>query len=162
MKENLELADHKVIKKFSFSINTPYEVKVIGEGPYNTSSSSYNLVPDFTGDTEAQARAAAAKLGLSVTFKGSGGRVISQSFPSNKRTDLVKGNIVLTLSGSETTTEKDTKKDTTKTEDKKTETKGDSSNTSIDKENTDTGNKDDIPKEDIPKDDTTKPGDKTE
>ena len=29
MKENLELADHKVIKKFSFSINNPYEVKVI-------------------------------------------------------------------------------------------------------------------------------------
>ena len=121
MKENLELADHKVIKKFSFSINNPYEVKVIGEGPYNTSNGSYNLVPDFTGDTEAQARAAAAKLGLSVTFKGSGGHVISQNFPANKRTDLVKGNIVLTLSGSESTSS-DTKKDTTtKTDDKKTD-----------------------------------------
>ena len=135
MKENLELADHKVIKKFSFSINNPYEVKVIGEGPYNTSNGSYNLVPDFTGDTEAQARAAAAKLGLSVTFKGSGGRVISQSFPANKRTDLVKGNIVLTLSGSESTSS-DTKKDTTtKTDDKKTDNNKNNNNISDNKNN---------------------------
>ena len=135
MKENLELADHKVIKKFSFSINNPYEVKVIGEGPYNTSNGSYNLVPDFTGDTEAQARAAAAKLGLSVTFKGSGGRVISQSFPANKRTDLVKGNIVLTLSGSESTSS-DTKKDTTtKNDDKKTDNNKNNNNISDNKNN---------------------------
>lgn len=150
MKENLELADHKVIKKFSFSINNPYEVKVIGEGPYNTSNGSYNLVPDFTGDTEAQARAAAAKLGLSVTFKGSGGRVISQSFPANKRTDLVKGNIVLTLSGSESTSS-DTKKDTTtKTDDKKTDNNKNNNNisdnnnssTKDDKDNNNNNNKD--------------------
>lgn len=135
MKENLELADHKVIKKFSFSINNPYEVKVIGEGPYNTSNGSYNLVPDFTGDTEAQARAAAAKLGLSVTFKGSGGHVISQSFPANKRIDLVKGNIVLTLSGSESTSS-DTKKDTTtKTDDKKTDNNKNNNNISDNKNN---------------------------
>lgn len=135
MKENLELADHKVIKKFSFSINNPYEVKVIGEGPYNTSNGSYNLVPDFTGDTEAQARSAAAKLGLSVTFKGSGGRVISQSFPANKRTDLVKGNIVLTLSGSESTSS-DTKKDTTtKNDDKKTDNNKNNNNISDNKNN---------------------------
>lgn len=140
MKENLELADHKVIKKFSFSINNPYEVKVIGEGPYNTSNGSYNLVPDFTGDTEAQARAAAAKLGLSVTFKGSGGRVISQSFPANKRTDLVKGNIVLTLSGSESTSS-DTKKDTTtKTDDKKTDNNKNNNNIS---DNNNSSTKDD-------------------
>lgn len=121
MKENLELADHKVIKKFSFSVNSPYEVKVIGEGPYNTSNGSYTLVPDFTGDTEAQARATAAKLGLSVTFKGSGGHVISQSFPANKRTDLVKGSIVLTLSGGSTKSDSDekttTSKDTTSNKD---------------------------------------------
>lgn len=154
MKENLELADHKVIKKFSFSINNPYEVKVIGEGPYNTSNGSYNLVPDFTGDTEAQARAAAAKLGLSVTFKGSGGRVISQSFPANKRTDLVKGNIVLTLSGSESTGS-DTKKDTTtKTDDKKTDNNKNNNNIS---DNNNSSTKDD--KDDNNKDNTGADGD---
>ena len=154
MKENLELADHKVIKKFSFSINNPYEVKVIGEGPYNTSNGSYNLVPDFTGDTETQARAAAAKLGLSVTFKGSGGRVISQSFPANKRTDLVKGNIVLTLSGSESTSS-DTKKDTTtKTDDKKTDNNKNNNNIS---DNNNSSTKDD--KDDNNKDNTGADGD---
>lgn len=141
MKENLELADHKVIKEFSFSINNPYEVKVIGEGPYNTSNGSYNLVPDFTGDTEAQARAAAAKLGLSVTFKGSGGRVISQSFPANKRTDLVKGNIVLTLSGSESTSS-DTKKDTTTKTDNNKNNNNTSDNNSPTKDDKDDNNKD--------------------
>lgn len=156
MKENLELADHKVIKKFSFSINNPYEVKVIGEGPYNTSNGSYNLVPDFTGDTEAQARAAAAKLGLSVTFKGSGGRVISQSFPANKRTDLVKGNIVLTLSGSESTSS-DTKKDTTtKNDDKKTDNNKNNNNIS-DNKNNNNSTKDD--KDDNNKDNTGADGD---
>lgn len=154
MKENLELAEHKVIKKFSFSINNPYEVKVIGEGPYNTSNGSYNLVPDFTGDTEAQARAAAAKLGLSVTFKGSGGRVISQSFPANKRTDLVKGNIVLTLSGSESTSS-DTKKDTTtKNDDKKTDNNKNNNNIS---DNNNSSTKDD--KDDNNKDNTGTDGD---
>lgn len=153
MKENLELADHKVIKEFSFSINNPYEVKVIGEGPYNTSNGSYNLVPDFTGDTEAQARAAAAKLGLSVTFKGSGGRVISQSFPANKRTDLVKGNIVLTLSGRESTSS-DTKKDTTtKTDNKNTDNNKNNNNTSDNNSPT----KDD--KDDNNKDNTGSEGD---
>lgn len=156
MKENLELADHKVIKKFSFSINNPYEVKVIGEGPYNTSNGSYNLVPDFTGDTEAQARAAAAKLGLSVTFKGSGGRVISQSFPANKRTDLVKGNIVLTLSGSESTSS-DTKKDTTtKTDDKKTDNNKNNNNIS---DNNNSSTKDDKDNNNNNKDNTGTDGD---
>lgn len=143
MKENLELADHKVIKKFSFSVNNPYEVKVIGEGPYNTSNGSYTLVPDFTGDTEAQARATAAKLGLSVTFKGSGGHVISQSFPANKRTDLVKGSIVLTLSGGNTKSDSDekttTSKDTTSNKDKENDNNGNNSD--------DSGKKDPTPTE---------------
>ena len=157
MKENLELADHKVIKKFSFSINNPYEVKVIGEGPYNTSNGSYNLVPDFTGDTEAQARTAAAKLGLSVTFKGSGGHVISQNFPANKRTDLVKGNIVLTLSGSESTSS-DTKKDTTtKNDDKKTDNNKNNNNNNNISDNNNSSTKDD--KDDNNKDNTGADGD---
>lgn len=143
MKENLELADHKVIKKFSFSVNSPYEVKVIGEGPYNTSNGSYTLVPDFTGDTEAQARATAAKLGLSVTFKGSGGHVISQSFPANKRTDLVKGSIVLTLSGGNTKSDSDekttTSKDTTSNKDKENDNNSNNSD--------DSGKKDPTPTE---------------
>lgn len=99
MKENLELAEHEVIKEFSFSINEPYEKEIIGEGPYKTSG-SYKLLPDFTGDSEATARATASRYGISVTFRGNGGTVVSQSIPAKKRIDLIKGSVVLTLSGS--------------------------------------------------------------
>ncbi len=98
MKENLELTNHSIIKKFSFSINEPYEKEIIGKGPYKKTG-TYTLLPDFTGDSEAKARAYALKNGISVTFKGSGGTVISQSYPANKRVDLIKGSVVLTLSG---------------------------------------------------------------
>ena len=99
MKENLELANHNIIIEFSFSINEPYEKEIIGKGPYKKTG-TYTLLPDFTGDSEATARAYALKNGISVTFKGSGGTVISQSYPANKRVDLIKGSVVLTLSGS--------------------------------------------------------------
>lgn len=107
MKENLELAEHVPFTEFSFSINEPYEKKVIGKGPYRTSS-LYKLVPNFIGNTEAQARAKASKLGLGVTFTGdSSGTVVSQSYPEAKRIDLIKGNIVLTLSNGKNNTSKD-------------------------------------------------------
>lgn len=99
MKENLELEEHTVIKEFSFSINEPYEKEVIGYGPYKTSY-TYDLLPDFTGDSEAQARAAASRLGISVRFVGSGGYVVSQNYPSGKRLDKINGSVTLTLSGS--------------------------------------------------------------
>lgn len=99
MKENLELAEHEVIKEFSFSINEPYEKEIVGEGPYKNTG-EYTLLPDFTGDSEATARATASRYGISVTFRGNGGTVVSQSLPAKKRVDLIKGSVVLTLSGS--------------------------------------------------------------
>ncbi len=132
MKENLELAEHKTIKKFSFSINEPYEVEVIGEGPYK-SSHTYTLLPSFVGDSEAQARATASRLGISVVFKGTGGYVVSQNYPANKRVDLISGSVTLTLSGGST------KKDT---DDKTTTKKDNSSDTSKDNK-TDIDNKKD-------------------
>ena len=130
MKENLELAEHKTIKKFSFSINEPYEVEVIGEGPYK-SNHAYTLLPSFVGDSEAQARNAASRLGISVVFKGTGGHVVSQSYPANKRIDLISGSVTLTLSGGSTkkdSDEKTTIKNNTSTstsKDDKTESNGD-------------------------------------
>ena len=102
MKENLELKEHKEIGSFQFSINKPYEKEIIGEGPYKNNF-SYTLLPDFTGDTESQARATASKYGISVSFVGSSGTVVSQNHPARKRVDLIKGNLVLTLSGSSKT-----------------------------------------------------------
>lgn len=116
MKENLELANHEEIKEFSFSINEPYEKDIIGQGPYK-SGNSYSLLPDFTGDSEATARATASRLGISVSFKGNGGHVVSQNYPASSRLDKVKG-LVLTLSGN--TSDDDTSKKTT---DDKTSTK---------------------------------------
>lgn len=98
MKENLELAEHEPITEFSFSINEPYEKEVIGYGPYRTSY-TYDLLPDFTGDSEAQARATASRLGISVNFVGSGGYVVDQEYPSGKRIDKIRGSVTLTLSG---------------------------------------------------------------
>ena len=48
MKENLGLVSHKNTKKFSFSINHPYEKKIIGEGPYK---STYNASKYKKADT---------------------------------------------------------------------------------------------------------------
>ena len=122
MKENLELAEHTVIKEFSFSINQPYTKRVIGEGPYSATT-AYNLLPDFTGDTESTARAACNKIGITCTFVGTSGTVVGQSYPAKKRMDLMNGNLVLTLSGGskkddDKTTDKDKDKDKDKNKDK--------------------------------------------
>ncbi len=113
MKVNLELEDHETIKEFSFSINEPYEKKVIGEGPYKTSN-SYKLLPNFVGDSEAQARASASRLGINVTFKGTGGYVVSQSVPANKRLDKLSGSVELVLSQNTTKDDSTDKKNTDK------------------------------------------------
>lgn len=129
MKENLELVDHKNITSFSFSINKPYEKKVIGKGPYSTGG-GYSLLPDFTGDTESQARATASRYGISVTFKGTSGTVVSQNYPAKTRIDLIRGSLVLTLSNGSSE-----KKDTTKDDEdeKKASSKKDDKDSTIQK-----------------------------
>ena len=100
MKVNLEQEKHENITEFHFSINKPYKKKVIGEGPYS-GGTSYTLVPNFIGLTADQARSLAKRYGVSVTFIGTEGTVVSQSEPANRRTDLIKGSITLTLSSKE-------------------------------------------------------------
>ena len=115
MNENLELAKHKDITDFSFSINEPYEKEVIGYGPYKNNF-LYTLVPNFVGDSMEVARASASKYGLTVVFIGDGGYVVSQDMPEAKRVDKVPGKkITLTLSG----IKKETKKDDNDDDDKK-------------------------------------------
>lgn len=100
MKINLEEEEPDMIKEFSFSINDEdYEKTVTGTGPYKTAF-TYDLLPDFTGDSEAAAQSYANAHGINVTFKGNGGYVVAQSYPANKRIDLISGSVVLTLSGS--------------------------------------------------------------
>lgn len=127
MKENLGLVEHKVIKEFSFSINEPYEKEVIGYGPYK-SGSAYTLLPDFTGDSEAQARATASRLGISVIFVGGNGYVIDQEYPAGKRIDKIRGSVTLTLGGSQTS-EDDSEEEDLPSDDDNTTTKPPESNT---------------------------------
>ena len=118
MNENLELAKHEDITEFSFSINEPYEKKVIGEGPYKTSY-MYTLVPNFKGDSMETARASASKLGLTASFVGDGGSVVSQDMPEGKRVDKVPGKrITFTLSGKPKPVVKEDDKKTTTDDDK--------------------------------------------
>ncbi len=102
MKINLEEIEPEMEKEFSFSINDEdYEKTVVGTGPYDTTF-TYDLLPDFTGDTESQARSYASANGISVSFTGNGTYVTSQSYPAYKRIDLISGSVVLTLGGGTT------------------------------------------------------------
>ena len=138
MKINLEQKGHEDITEFDFSINKPYEKKTIGAG-YNYGF-KYTLLPDFTGDTEAQATATANKLGIKVKFEGLGGTVVEQSYPASKRVDLIKDTLVLKLSGrkKEVKDECDEKddtceKETTKKDDYKADDKTTTNSTTEDK-----------------------------
>lgn len=116
MKINLGLKEPKLIKEFAFSINDDEDVKTI-TGTVTTGTSTYKLLPDFTGDTEEQARSWANKNGLNVRFEGTSGYVIGQSYPANKRIDLIKGEVVLTLSGNnkeENSKDEETEKESNK------------------------------------------------
>lgn len=105
MKVNLEQEEPEMIKEFSFSINDEdYEKTVTGTGPYKTAF-TYDLLPDFTGDSMSQAESYANAHGIRVTFKGNSGYVVSQSLPANKRIDLINGSVVLTLSGGSSSNE---------------------------------------------------------
>ncbi len=153
MKENLELIKPEVIKSFNFSINSPYEKEVIGKGPYKASS-LYKLLPDFTGDDMATARASANKLGISVIFEGDSGYVIAQNYPAKKRVDLMNGPLKLTLSGSKKPDNNDDEKDPDKDNDKDNEKPNDKDEDKpSDKEEDKPGNQE----EDKPSDNEEKP-----
>jgi len=136
MKENLELIDHEEIKEFSFSVNTPYEKEVIGEGPYKTSY-TYDLLPNFIGYTESTARSIASRYGVKVSFSGGDGTVIDQSYPANKRIDKIKGSVELTLSKKSTTSDKD---NTNSNKDKEKEDEKNYDNSTDDKKENSTSN----------------------
>ena len=99
MKVNLGEEEPEMIKEFSFSINDEdYEKNITGTGPYRTAF-TYDLLPDFTGDSMSQAESYANAHGIRITFNGTSGYVVSQSYPANKRIDLISGAVTLTLSG---------------------------------------------------------------
>ena len=145
MKVNLEQKDHEDITEFNFSINKPYEKRVIGENA--SGGFRYNLLPDFTGDTEEQAKSTAEKLGIKVKFEGVSGTVVEQSYPANKRIDLIKDTLVLKLSKSKEDVEKEKKEkekekecDPDKDEDCESSSSSGENNNSTENENTNNDN----------------------
>ena len=152
MKTNLGLLEYEDKKTFSFSINDEYEKQIVGYGPYN-SNYTYKLVPNFVGYSEAVARSIASRNGIKVVFSGSGGTVVSQSAPVNKRVDKLNGSVTLTLSGSSksnTTTEssKDTSKNNNNNSNKDKETSSDETKKDNKKDDEKDDGKDDIGSDD--------------
>lgn len=100
MKENLGEKKTKVVKSFSFDINTPYEKEVIGANI--TGDRSLVQLPSFVGQTVDYVRSYCSRNGISVNVKGGNGYVISQSVPSGANVEDVKS-ITITAGGGTST-----------------------------------------------------------
>ena len=100
MKINLGLEEPTMEKTFSFSIDKEYEETVIGQKV--TGGSTVQKLPNFSGSTEAQARAKCNQLGISCSFKtvtegsGENNTVIAQSLTAGYDVSYVKS-LTLTL-----------------------------------------------------------------
>ena len=101
MKENLGKKKTKVIKSFSFDVNTPYEKEVIGAD--ETGAKSLVQLPSFVGKTVDYVRSYCSSQGISVSVKGGNGYVLSQSVPSGANVEDVSS-ITVTAGGNTTST----------------------------------------------------------
>ena len=101
MKENLGEKKTKVIKSFSFDINTPYEKEVVGADI--TGERSLVQLPNFVGQTLDYVRSYCSRNGISLNVKGGNGYVLSQSVPSGANIEDVNS-ITVTAGGSTNTT----------------------------------------------------------
>ena len=96
MKENLGEKKTKVIKSFSFDINTPYEKEVVGADI--TGERSLVQLPNFVGQTLDYVRSYCSRNGISLNVKGGNGYVLSQSVPSGANIEDVNS-ITVTAGG---------------------------------------------------------------
>lgn len=120
MKVNLGLKEPKMIKEFSFDINEPYEETIIGK--MNKGTTGINLLPDFSGDTEAIVRSWGSRYGFTVAVKQvassrAKGTVISQSIPAKTDMEYVKSitiNVSTGVGASKPKDDDDDKKETSK------------------------------------------------
>ena len=96
MKENLGEKKTKVIKSFSFDVNTPYEKEVIGAGI--TGDRTLVQLPSFVGKTVDYVRSYCSQNGIKLTVNGGNGYVLSQSIPSGANIEDVNS-ITITAGG---------------------------------------------------------------
>ena len=102
MKDNLSAKPNLDVKRMNFNIEEEYELETIGTDNLS-STSTYTLLPNFVGKSESYAVNWLRSNGVSYEIKeniitsGSDGIVTDQSYPQNKRIDLISGKIVITV-----------------------------------------------------------------
>lgn len=102
MKDNLSAKPNLDVKRMNFNIEEEYELETIGTDNLS-STSTYTLLPNFVGKSESYAVNWLRSNGVSYEIKeniitsGSDGIVTDQSYPQNKRIDLMSGKIVITV-----------------------------------------------------------------
>ena len=108
MKDNLSKDSETFIKEFDFDIEDPYETTTIGTSNLS-STKRYSLLPSFIGDSLESAKSWLESNNITVTVvekedNGPSSIVLEQSFPEDKRLDLMDGKITLTVSKAKTET----------------------------------------------------------
>lgn len=102
MKDNLSAKPNLDVKRMNFNIEEEYELETIGTDNLS-STSTYTLLPNFVGKSESYAVNWLRSNGVSYEIKeniitsGTDGIVTDQSYPQNKRIDLMSGKIVITV-----------------------------------------------------------------
>lgn len=130
MKVNLGLKKEKVVKKFSFDINDPYEEKVIGK--MDSGTTGVTTLPSFVGKTLSYVNSFCSANGIKVNVKyvtssGTIGTVTNQSVSAGASVSDVKSITVSVI-------EKNTSK--VETTQKQTETKKEQTTDNTKKEDT--------------------------
>lgn len=102
MKDNLSAKPNLDVKRMDFNIEEEYEMETIGTNNLSATS-TYTLLPNFVGKSESYAVNWLRSNGVSYEIKeniitsGTDGIVTDQSYPENKRIDLISGKIVITV-----------------------------------------------------------------
>ena len=102
MKDNLSSKPNLDVKRMDFNIEEEYEMETIGTDNLSATT-TYTLLPNFVGKSENYAVNWLRSNGVSYEIKeniitsGSDGLVTDQSYPQNKRIDLMSGKIVITV-----------------------------------------------------------------
>ena len=118
MKENLGIKKSKIIKSFSFDVNTPYEKAVIGQK--TTGKKNLTLLPSFVGQTLSYAQSWCSSHGIKVSVNGGNGYVLSQSVPAGANIEDVRS-VNLTAGGNSTSSAEKKETKIEKTDDKEKE-----------------------------------------
>lgn len=148
MKQNLGQDKTDMVKTMDFNIEEEYESKMIGTDNLSATS-TYSLLTNLVGKTKASAESwlnsngVSYKIDYQTITDGSyqDGIVISQSFPANKRIDLINGEVTIVVAKVENTYTTPDISDTDTSTDTDIDISGDSSS-STDSGSTDSTDKD--------------------